>query len=76
MKESERISIFTGELWEWFDRHKRTLPWRDIKEKDADHRAYLTLVSEVMLQQTQVSRVITLYKNFIQANYHLIWILI
>ncbi len=32
-----------------------------------DHKAYLILVSEVMLQQTQVSRVIILYKNFIQT---------
>lgn len=66
MSESERIGIFCTELWHWFEANKRTLPWRGIREKDTDHKAYLILVSEVMLQQTQVSRVITLYKNFIQ----------
>lgn len=71
MTESERIGIFCTELWHWFERNKRTLPWRGIKEKDPDHKAYLILVSEVMLQQTQVSRVIILYKNFIQQFPHL-----
>lgn len=66
MNEAERIHLFTTGIWDWFSVHKRTLPWRDLKEKDSDHRAYLVLVSEIMLQQTQVSRVIVLYKNFIQ----------
>lgn len=55
-----------GSLLAWYARHKRTLPWRDLPDNDLDHKAYLVLVSEVMLQQTQVSRVIVLYKNFIQ----------
>jgi A/G-specific adenine glycosylase len=71
MNRDERIRIFCSELWTWFDRHKRTLPWRDIKEKNLDHKAYRILVSEVMLQQTQVSRVIILYKNFIQKFPHI-----
>lgn len=66
MKKVERIIIFCNEIWAWYAIHKRVLPWRDLTEKDDDHRAYLVLVSEVMLQQTQVSRVIVLYKNFIQ----------
>ncbi len=66
MNRSDRIHIFCTELWSWFGRHKRVLPWRDLPEKNLDHKAYLVLVSEVMLQQTQVSRVIILYKNFIQ----------
>ncbi len=66
MHRSDRIRIFCTELWSWFEKNKRTLPWRDITEKNLDHKAYLILVSEVMLQQTQVSRVIILYKNFIQ----------
>ena len=70
MKESDRIEAFTRDIWEWYGRHKRTLPWRDLAEKDADRRAYLVLVSEVMLQQTQVSRVTVLYKNFIQKYPH------
>ncbi len=59
-------SIFADKLWAWFDRHKRTLPWRDLKGKDVNHLAYLILVSEVMLQQTQVSRVQTVFKKFIE----------
>jgi A/G-specific adenine glycosylase len=66
MKRGERASLFVRGIGDWFPRHKRALPWRDLSEKDRDHRAYLVLVSEVMLQQTQVPRVVILYKNFIQ----------
>ncbi len=66
MKTEERMTLFVRGIWDWFARHKRTLPWRDLRVKDADHRAYLVLVSEVMLQQTQVPRVVVLYKKFIQ----------
>ncbi len=67
MQRKERIHIFCSELRHWFSVHKRTLPWRDLRVRDSNHRAYLVLVSEVMLQQTQVSRVIILYKKFIQT---------
>ncbi len=67
MHRSERIHIFCNELKQWFSIHRRTLPWRDLKVKDGNHRAYLVLVSEIMLQQTQVQRVIILYKYFIQT---------
>lgn len=67
MNQDDRIRLFCSELWDWFSVHKRTLPWRDLREKNIDHKAYLILVSEVMLQQTQVSRVIILYKKFIQT---------
>jgi A/G-specific adenine glycosylase len=36
----------------WFDRHGRDLPWRRTRDP------YAILVSEVMLQQTQVERVV------------------
>lgn len=71
MKESDRIHIFCDELWQWFAAHKRTLPWRDLKIADQNQKAYLVLISEIMLQQTQVSRVIILYKNFIHQFPHL-----
>ncbi len=67
MKRIENICIFCAELRQWFAVHKRTLPWRDLKVRDRNHRAYLVLVSEIMLQQTQVLRVIILYKYFIQT---------
>lgn len=66
MKAVQKQGAFVSALWDWFARHKRTLPWRDLQEKDASHRAYLVLVSEVMLQQTQVSRVHILFKRFLE----------
>ena len=47
----------------WFGEHQRTLPWRDAPPGQRD--PYRTLVSEAMLQQTQVSRVIEKYEAFI-----------
>ncbi|NOS67410.1 MAG: hypothetical protein HOO67_03550, partial [Candidatus Peribacteraceae bacterium] len=54
------------EIWSWFESHKRTLPWRDLPDTDLTGRAYKTLVSEIMLQQTQVPRVIITFKNFLE----------
>jgi A/G-specific adenine glycosylase len=66
MKQDERISAFCDTLWQWYKQHKRVLPWRDLTIDDNNQRAYLIWISEVMLQQTQVSRVIVMYKIFIQ----------
>jgi A/G-specific adenine glycosylase len=41
-----------GTLNRWYSRNKRSLPWRETRDP------YAILVSEVMLQQTQVERVI------------------
>ena len=65
MRGSERIQIFCDEIWQWFSRHKRVLPWRDIPIADADERAYRIFVSEIMLQQTQVSRVQIVFRDFL-----------
>ena len=46
-------------LLAWYTEQQRTLPWRD--ETDP----YLILVSEVMLQQTQASRVVPFYDRFV-----------
>lgn len=50
----------------WYAKNKRTLPWRDLTVKEPNQRAYLIWVSEVMLQQTQVPRVIPTFKRFIE----------
>lgn len=42
------------------------LAWRQLRSLPADRRAYKILVSEVMLQQTQVERVVPFYKNFLK----------
>lgn len=65
MNRAERIAGFTDAIWEWYAVHKRILPWRDMPIDDADERAYRVLVSEVMLQQTQVSRVQIVFKDFL-----------
>jgi A/G-specific adenine glycosylase len=66
MKQKEHITGFVQEIWSWYARHKRILPWRDIWSESQDQRAYMVMVSEVMLQQTQVSRVIHVYKRFLE----------
>lgn len=65
MTRSERTEIFVSEIWKWYSRHKRDLPWRDLTIKNDTERAYRILVSEIMLQQTQVSRVKIVYKDFL-----------
>lgn len=45
----------------WYARNARVLPWRGIADP------YAILVSEVMLQQTQVERVIPKYHAFLEA---------
>jgi A/G-specific adenine glycosylase len=47
-------------LLAWFDEHGRDLPWRRTRDP------YAILVSEVMLQQTQVSRVIPRYLEWLE----------
>ena len=47
----------------WYDNNKRILPWR--KKCSQKKREYFTLVSEFMLQQTQVTTVIPYFNNFI-----------
>ena len=48
----------------WYDNNKRILPWR--KHVSKKQKQYFTLVSEFMLQQTQVKTVIPYFKNFIK----------
>ena len=47
----------------WYDNNKRQLPWR--KKVSNRKKEYFTLVSEFMLQQTQVKTVIPYFENFI-----------
>jgi A/G-specific adenine glycosylase len=44
----------------WYARHGRQLPWR------ATRNPYRILISEMMLQQTQVQRVLTKYPEFLK----------
>ena len=61
---SESVCRVRGSLLEWYHHNSRTLPWRTAARsvEDGDVRGYMVWVSEVMLQQTQVSTVIKYYK--------------
>src|ERR1041384_8589838 len=50
---------FQSRLLKWYKKHGRDLPWRKTSDP------YHILVSEVMLQQTQVDRVIPKYHEFL-----------
>jgi len=54
----------TKEILNWYDNNKRILPWR--KHLTKKQKQYFTLVSEIMLQQTQVKTVIPYFNNFIK----------
>ena len=54
----------TKKILDWYDNNKRDLPWR--KKYSQKKREYFTLVSEFMLQQTQVSIVVPYFNNFIK----------
>jgi A/G-specific adenine glycosylase len=45
----------------WYASHKRNLPWRETTDP------YAILVSEIMLQQTQVERVLPKYRQFLET---------
>ena len=46
----------------WYDNNKRSLPWR--VGKNSSKKLYYRLLSEFMLQQTQVNTVIPYFKKF------------
>ena len=56
--------IITNKILNWYDINKRLLPWR--KKVSNRRKQYYTLVSEFMLQQTQVSTVIPYFQKFIK----------
>jgi A/G-specific adenine glycosylase len=51
---------FRRRLLSWYDRHGRDLPWRRTRD------AYAILVSEFMLQQTQVTTVMPYYHEWLR----------
>ena len=48
----------------WYDNNKRSLPWR--VGKNSTKKLYYRLLSEFMLQQTQVNTVIPYLKNLLK----------
>ncbi len=59
MPDPARRQWFRRRLLQWYRRHGRSLPWRDTRDP------YRILVSEIMLQQTQVDRVLPKYHEWL-----------
>jgi len=55
----------TNKILKWYDLNKRSLPWR--KKVSQEKKEYYTLISEFMLQQTQVATVIPYFQRFIKS---------
>jgi len=56
----KNVQGFTRKLLAWYARSARDLPWRRTRD------AYRVIVSEFMLQQTQVARVSEFYPRFLK----------
>lgn len=56
----KRIAALRGAILRWYRAHGRDLPWRRTTDP------YAVLVSEVMLQQTQVDRVEPRFRRFLR----------
>jgi len=57
-------SMISKKILKWYDLNKRDLPWR--KKCSKSKKEYYTLISEFMLQQTQVATVIPYFNRFIK----------
>jgi A/G-specific adenine glycosylase len=57
----EVVQLFQRRIYDYYSTQARELPWR------ATHNPYHILISEFMLQQTQVSRVLVKYERFVIA---------
>lgn len=54
-------NYFSENLLQWYDQHRRDLPWRETSDP------YKVWLSEVMLQQTRVDTVIPYYHRFLKS---------
>ena len=54
-----QVRAFRKKIYDYFEKEGRDLPWRK------NLNPYRVLVSEIMLQQTQVERVIEKYREFL-----------
>ncbi len=55
------MEVFRNLIYDYYREHGRRLPWRETRDP------YRILISEVMLQQTQVERVRGKYEDFVEA---------
>lgn len=60
------VTFFQSQILHWYKKNKRDdLPWRYTNNRHVS--AYEILISEIMLQQTQVSRVLDKFPKFLHA---------
>lgn len=59
------MTAFQRMVWDYYAKHGRDLPWRR-PDSEGTFDPYKILVSEIMLQQTQVQRVIPKYHSFLE----------
>lgn len=55
-----QVLAFRRRVYSYYSRHARAFPWRDTRDP------YAIVVSEIMLQQTQTSRVAQRYEGFLR----------
>ncbi len=60
VRSEKKRNKFRAALLEWFDGHRRDLPWR------GEHDPYAVWVSEVMLQQTRVQTVVDYFERWME----------
>ncbi|MGY5872801.1 MAG: Fe-S cluster assembly protein HesB [Candidatus Thorarchaeota archaeon] len=58
--DAESVKVFQEKVMNWWSKNARDLPWRK------NPNPYEVLISEVMLQQTQVTRVVPKYLDFLK----------
>jgi A/G-specific adenine glycosylase len=59
------LPLFRRKLLAWYDQNQRVLPWRRQRGSATPIDPYHILVSETMLQQTQVAAVIPYFHRFL-----------
>ncbi|MCS3446793.1 MULTISPECIES: A/G-specific adenine glycosylase [Bradyrhizobium] len=63
IKSTDQQADRPARLLAWYDRHRRTLPWRAVAGERAD--PYRVWLSEIMLQQTTVRAVGPYFEKFV-----------
>jgi A/G-specific adenine glycosylase len=58
---ADALESFRAVVWDHYRANRRAMPWRETRDP------YAVLVSEVMLQQTQVARVTERYRDWLAA---------
>lgn len=56
---NQKIKNFQNKIFKWWTKNRRDFPWRETEDP------YKIMISEIMLQQTQSSRVVEKYDEFI-----------